>query len=94
MTMRVYRFDNLHSLDDLKHHDEAMPTPQRGEVLVKVHAVSLNYRDLAVVLGRYVGPSRAGLIPSSDAAGEIVAVGEGVVAYKVGDRVISTFHPR
>jgi NADPH:quinone reductase-like Zn-dependent oxidoreductase len=63
-------------------------------VLVKVGCVSLNYRDLSVVLGTYVGPVKAGLIPCSDAAGEIVAAGEGVASYKLGDRVISTFHPR
>jgi alcohol dehydrogenase len=92
--MRAYRFDALTSLDDLALHDEPTPQPQRGEVLVKIEAVSLNFRDLAVVLGRYVGPAEAGLIPCSDAAGAIVAVGEGVTAWKVGDRVISTFHPR
>lgn len=92
--MRAYRFDALNSLDDLTVHDEPMPQPQRGEVLVKVEAVSLNFRDLAVVLGRYVGPADAGLIPCSDAAGEIVAVGEGVRGFKPGDRVISAFHPR
>lgn len=80
--MRAYRFDDLNSLDDLKLHEEAMPAPQRGEVLVKVRSVSLNYRDLAVVLGRYVGPSQAGLIPCSDAAVEVAAVGEGVVVFK------------
>lgn len=92
--MRAYRFDQLDSLDDLKLHDEPMPEPQRGEVLIKVHCVSLNFRDLSVVLGNYVGPAKAGLIPCSDAAGEIAAVGEGVTAFKPGDRVISTFHPR
>ncbi len=92
--MRVYRFDELNSLDDLKIHDEVKPQPQRGELLLKVHAVSLNYRDLAVVLGRYVRSSKPGLIPTSDAACEVVEVGEGVTAYKPGDRVVSTFHPR
>ncbi|MGD0107495.1 MAG: hypothetical protein ABSC06_26170 [Rhodopila sp.] len=52
--MHVFRFDSLQSLDDLKPYDEPMPAPQRGEVLVKIHAVSLNYRDIAPVLGRYV----------------------------------------
>lgn len=92
--MRAYRFDQLTSLDDLKIHDEAMPEPQRGEVLIKIDSVSLNYRDLSLVLGDYVGPSKPGLIPCSDAAGEIAAVGEGVTAFKPGDRVISAFHPR
>jgi len=94
LSMRVFRFDTLQSLDDLKQHDEPIPAPQRGEVLVKIHAVSLNYRDIAPVLGRYVWGCKAGLIPCSDAAGEIVAVGEGVTVYVPGDRVVSTFHPR
>ena len=92
--MRAYRNDDVTSLVGLRLHEEPMPVAQRGEVLVKIHAVSLNYRDLALALGRYPGPSGAGRIPCSDAAGEIVAVGEGVGAWKTGDRVISTFHPR
>ncbi len=92
--MRAYRFDALASLDDLKLHDDPMPAPQRGEVLVGIDSVSLNYRDLALVLGRYVGPGKAGFIPCSDAAGTVAAVGEGVTSFKPGDRAISSFHPR
>lgn len=92
--MRVYRFADLKSLDSLTMSQEPMPTPQRGEVLVKVQSVALNYRDLSLVLGNYVGPSKAGVVPCSDAAGEIAAVGEDVSVFKPGDRVISTFHPR
>lgn len=92
--MRAYRFERLESLNDLTASDEAMPVPQRGELLVRVHAVALNYRDLSMVLGNYVHQAKAGLIPCSDAAGEVVAVGEGVTAYAAGDRVVSTFHRR
>lgn len=92
--MRAYRFDRLDGLDALTLHDEPAPQPQRGEVLVKVRAVSLNYRDIAIPLGRYVWNARPGLVPCSDAAGEVVAVGEGISAFKPGDRVISVFHPR
>ncbi len=92
--MKTYRFDALTSLEDLTLHDERMPEPRRGEVVVRIHAVSLNYRDLAVVQGNYVHSVTAGLVPCSDAAGEIVAVGEGVTVWKPGDRVMSTFHPR
>ncbi len=92
--MKTYRFDRLNSLDDLTLHDEPMPVPQRGEVVVRVHAVSLNYRDLSVVIGNYVHAVTPGLVPCSDAAGEIVTVGDGVPAWKAGDRVMSTFHPR
>ncbi len=92
--MRAYRFDSFDSLDELRLRQEPDPEPQRGEVLVRVHAVSLNFRDLAMLRGRYPRPCYPGLIPTSDAAGEIVAVGDGVRAFKVGDRVMGAFHPR
>ncbi len=94
MTMHAWRFDALSSLADLTLHDEPLPVPLRGEVLIRVCAVSLNYRDIAPVLGRYIWPAKPGLIPCSDATGEIVAVGEGVTAFKPGDRVVSCFHAR
>jgi alcohol dehydrogenase len=92
--MRAYRFDSFDSLDALRVREEPDPRPQRGEVLVRVHAVSLNFRDIAMLRGRYPRKCVPGLIPVSDAAGEIVATGEGVEAFKVGDRVIGAFHPR
>lgn len=92
--MKAYRFDSFDSLDELRVREEADPQPQRGEVLVRVHAVSLNFRDLAMLRGRYPRKCVPGLIPVSDAAGEIAAIGEGVEAFKVGDRVIGAFHPR
>jgi NADPH:quinone reductase-like Zn-dependent oxidoreductase len=74
--------------------EEEEPRPQRGELLVRVHAVSLNFRDIAMVRGRYPQPFRKGLIPTSDAAGEVVETGESVDAFKIGDRVMGTFHAR
>ena len=74
--------------------DVALPKPGRHQVLVRVHATSLNYRDLLIVTGRYPAP---GLlehgIPLSDGAGEVVALGEGVREWKVGSRVAATFTP-
>ena len=92
--MKAYRFDTLDGPDALRLREEPAPRPQRGEVLVRVHAVSLNFHDLAMVRGRYPRPCHPGLIPTSDAAGEIVEVGEGVRAFKPGDRVMGAFHPR
>jgi NADPH:quinone reductase-like Zn-dependent oxidoreductase len=92
--MNVFRFEKLTGLHDLALLDEPLPVPQRGEVLVKIRAVSLNRRDLLIAEGGYPGPVVEGKIPCSDAAGEIVAIGEGVTAFKPGDRVVSTFHPR
>jgi alcohol dehydrogenase len=62
--------------------------------VVRVRAVALNFRDVAMQAGRYPRPVKPGLIPTSDGAGEVIAVGEGVEAFKVGDRVIGAFHPR
>lgn len=92
--MKAYRFDDYDSLDSLRVRDEPDPRPQRGEVLVRVRAVSLNFRDIAMLQGRYPRRSVTGLIPTSDASGEIVEVGEGVTSFKIGDRVIGAFHPR
>lgn len=63
--------------------------PGPGEVLVRVRANSLNFHDFAVVAG-YL-PTEDGRIPMSDGAGDVLAVGAGVTAFKVGDRVLSTF---
>jgi len=67
------------------------PHPQRGQILVKVHAVSLNYRDLMVVEGLYNPKMHLPRIPCSDGAGEVAAVGEGVTRVKPGDRVAGIF---
>jgi NADPH:quinone reductase-like Zn-dependent oxidoreductase len=92
--MKAYRLDDFTSLDDLRLRDEDDQRPQRGEVLVRVHAVSLNFRDIAMLRGRYPLPHRKGLIPTSDGAGEVVEVGAGVDDFKAGDRVMGIFHPR
>ena len=92
--MRTWRHDHLDGLDGLRIHEEATPEPGRGEVLLQVRAVSLNYRDVAMPLGRYPVPHEAGHIPTSDAAATVVALGEGVRSLAVGDRVIGAFHRR
>jgi NADPH:quinone reductase-like Zn-dependent oxidoreductase len=72
--------------------DVARPTPARNQVAVRVHAVSLNRRDLLMLNGRYgLSATKAGGIPLSDGAGEVVAVGADVKRFKVGDRVASIF---
>lgn len=70
-----------------------IPTPAPGEVLVHVRASSLNYRDVIIVEGNYPMPNAVGRIPLSDGAGEVVAVGQGVTRFKVGDRVTNSFFP-
>jgi NADPH:quinone reductase-like Zn-dependent oxidoreductase len=92
--MKAYRFDEFGTFDHLNPHEESMPIAGNGEVVVKVHAVSLNFRDVAMVNGTHPVKTPPGKIPNSDAAGEIVEVGPGAEPYAVGDRVIGTFHPR
>jgi len=91
--MRAYRPDQSGGIEHLRLREEPDPVPQRGEVLVRVRATSLNYRDLLLLGGTYRLPGRGGLIPLSDAAGEVVALGPDVTRFAVGDRVINSFHP-
>ncbi|HEF5152083.1 zinc-dependent alcohol dehydrogenase family protein [Burkholderia multivorans] len=64
------------------------------DVVVKIHSVSLNYRDLMFARGDYVGIGDAPLIPVADGAGEVVEIGRDVTRFKPGDRVINTYFPR
>jgi NADPH:quinone reductase-like Zn-dependent oxidoreductase len=65
--------------------------PGASEVLVRVRAVSLNRRDIYVRLGQYPGPKPASLVPASDGAGEVVAIGNAVKRFRKGDRVAGIF---
>jgi NADPH:quinone reductase-like Zn-dependent oxidoreductase len=78
------------SLDGLRLVDLSEPKPGHGEVLVRIRAVSLNYRDLIATRIERPG-SLTPLIPCSDGAGEVVAAGEGVTKWHPGDRVIGCF---
>ncbi|MFT3691209.1 zinc-dependent alcohol dehydrogenase family protein [Paenirhodobacter sp.] len=70
-----------------------MPVAGPGEVLVKVAAVALNYRDKLVIEGGMGLPLDFPFTPGSDLAGSVVGLGEGATRFRVGDRVISTFAP-
>jgi NADPH:quinone reductase-like Zn-dependent oxidoreductase len=70
------------------------PKPAYRQVLVKVKACSLNFRDLGIVRGSYRMPVRENLIPLSDGAGEVIETGPGVTRVKVGDRVAGCFFQR
>lgn len=79
-------------LENLRIVEREQPEPAAGEVMVKVHNASLNYRDQAVVTGKYFGGKvQRNTIPLSDGAGEVAAVGPEVSRFKVGDRVSGTF---
>jgi NADPH:quinone reductase-like Zn-dependent oxidoreductase len=88
--MKTYEIQQF-GIDELALVERETPTPNANEVLVKFHAVSLNYRDLMMVKGWYNPRLKMPLVPFSDGAGEVVEVGESVTKFKVGDRVCPIF---
>src|SRR5208337_1205391 len=89
--MRVFEIKNAFGVHNLVISERPEPSPGHGQIVVKVRAVSLNYRDLLVVKGLYNPKLPLPRIPFSDGAGDIVAVGEGVKRVKMGDRVAGIF---
>jgi NADPH:quinone reductase-like Zn-dependent oxidoreductase len=91
--MRRYIFAPDGDRFRLELQELADPQPAAGEVLVRVKACSLNYRDLVMLRNERKLPV-GGLVPLSDGAGEIVAVGAGVRERQVGERVVADFFRR
>jgi NADPH:quinone reductase-like Zn-dependent oxidoreductase len=88
--MRAWQIASF-GIDSLEFVEKPTPQPGPGEVLVAMHAISLNYRDLLVVKGKYNPRMKLPRIPCSDGAGVVVDVGEGVTSWKAGDRVMGIF---
>lgn len=89
--MKVFEIQGSFGIDRLRPAERADPEPEPGGLLLAVKAVSLNHRDLTTVEGAYNPKQPLPLIPCSDAAAEVVAVGEGVTRFRAGDRVCPTF---
>src|ERR1700745_2792194 len=92
--MKAYRIDRFGSVDGIILRSSDDPRAGLKEVLMRVRASSLNYRDLMVLKGGGRGPTKIGVVPLSDGAGEVAAVGEGVTRVKIGERIAGCFHPR
>lgn len=89
--MRTWEIQTEFGIDNLELADRPDPEPGYGEVVVAVKACSLNFRDYLVVSGLYDLGISFPWVPLSDGAGEVVAIGEGVMRFEVGDRVCGIF---
>jgi NADPH:quinone reductase-like Zn-dependent oxidoreductase len=93
--MRAYQLPKGGAgIEALQQVERPDPKPAHRQVLVKVKACALNFRDLGIVRGSYRMPVRDNVIPLSDGAGEVIEVGPGVTRVKVGDRVAGNFFQR
>ena len=92
--MKAYRVDRFGDVDGVVLRDDAVPQPGPGQVVVRLHACSLNYRDLLILNRQYLLAGRDGVVPVSDGAGEVVALGEGVDRFSIGERVAAAYFPR
>ncbi len=92
--MQAYHLDAFGDSAGAMLRETADPSAGPGEVLIRVRARSLNFRDLLIARGLYPIPGKAGVIPLSDGAGEIEAIGAGVTRFAVGDQVSAAYFPR
>ncbi|KAJ6504950.1 alcohol dehydrogenase superfamily protein [Mycena vulgaris] len=90
-TTRQFSFPERGSFNNLVLQTVPLAAPKSNEVLVKNHAVSLQFRDLMISRASYPGFIPPNLVPCSDMAGEVIAVGVDVTQWKVGDRVSPNF---
>lgn len=88
--MKAYEIQKDGGIETLALIEKPKPVPGPNEILVRVEAVSLNYRDLMYVKGVFPAAARP-LVPMSDGAGVVVGVGDAVTKFKIGDRVASLF---
>jgi NADPH:quinone reductase-like Zn-dependent oxidoreductase len=89
--MRAYTVAEPFGIDALKLIGRPDPQPGPRQVLVRMRAISLNYRDLLVING--VWRPKEPRIPASDGVGEVIGVGAGVTRVQLGDRVAGIFYP-
>ncbi|KAJ3741743.1 hypothetical protein DFH05DRAFT_1536525 [Lentinula detonsa] len=91
-TTKHYFWSKLGALTNLSSKESQLPSLRSHEVLVKIYAVSLQYRDLVIGFNKYPGSFPEELVPCSDMAGEVIAVGDEAGSYwKKGDRVCANF---
>ncbi|WP_310397709.1 NAD(P)-dependent alcohol dehydrogenase [Hymenobacter sp.] len=92
--MKQYQIAKFGDISGLVLGEREVPVPQPHEVLVRVRATSLNRRDLYILHQTYPLPPRQDVVPLSDGAGEVTAVGAQVTRFKAGDRVAGSYFAR
>ena len=89
--MRQATIYNAFGIENIVWREVADPQPGPGQVLVRMRAASLNYRDYLVAMGRYNPKMPLPRVPLSDGAGEVIGLGTGVTRFAIGDRVAGSF---
>ncbi|MEW6776964.1 MAG: NAD(P)-dependent alcohol dehydrogenase [Bdellovibrionota bacterium] len=92
--MKAFEIQAWGSVENLKLTSRPAPTPGPGQILLRIRAASINFRDHLMLLGSYNPKQRLPLIPLGDGAGEVTEVGAGVTRFKPGDRVAGLFNQR
>jgi NADPH:quinone reductase-like Zn-dependent oxidoreductase len=92
--MRTYQLDKLGDPTGIIETHREAPTPGPHDIVIRVRATSLNKRDLMILNRSYPMPARPGVIPVSDGAGEVVAAGDQVTRFRIGDRVAGNYFAR
>ncbi|KEY66571.1 hypothetical protein S7711_09415 [Stachybotrys chartarum IBT 7711] len=93
-TVKQWNVIGTNDFDSLKFSEQPLPGYGDKDVLVKLHAASLNYRDLVIPKGKYPFNTIPDVIPGSDGAGTVIAVGKKVTRFKPGDKVVTVFHSK
>src|SRR3979409_51318 len=89
--MKTYQIARFGGPEGLQLTDRPEPVAGDREIIVRIRAASLNYRDLVVLRGEYARNPEPGRVPLSDGAGEVIAVGSGIQKFKIGDKVAGCF---
>jgi NADPH:quinone reductase-like Zn-dependent oxidoreductase len=92
--MQAYRLETLGRVDGIVLREQEEPQPQPTDIVIRVRATSLNRRDTMILQQTYPLPAKPGVVPLSDGAGDVVAVGNAVQRFAVGDRVTGCYFPR
>jgi NADPH:quinone reductase-like Zn-dependent oxidoreductase len=91
--MRCYQFSDAISLESLRLVERPDPVPGPHDIVIRMRAAALNFRDVAMLRGKYHIDVSPPLVPLSDGAGEVIRIGEAVTRFRIGDLVCPTYLP-